>query len=177
MSETVSQIRSYWKDGALYVAKNGTATGSSDTILIISSTGTIYYGPFLGINQQTVNVTAATALSTAGSLGITITCTTDSVVLTLPGSSTTLVAGLTYTIINTATDGAAMICVRGKTVSADPIVGLGTISSDAKFVIKNTSTTHIYGDQITLIASDSAAGKANWSLDNVIGTWALSATS
>ena len=168
----IANISSHWSDGSLVVfRKNG------EKLLAISSTGTVCYVPVFGVNQQTVNVTAATALSTAGSLGLVVTCTTDSVVLTLPGSSTTLVAGLTYTIVNTATDGAAMICVRGKTVSADPIVGLGVVSTGVKFAIKNTSTTHVYGDRITLIASDSAAGKANWSLHNVVGTWALSATS
>jgi hypothetical protein len=168
VTENISNISAYWKEGGLYIYE----TNRGDVIAQINSTGTYFSGIFGGYLAQTTTFTTAQSVvsSTAGKL---ILCATDDTVFSLPNVSTgtKFPAGVCFTFVNTATDGGAKIVV--KTTTGDRIVGIGTLSGSSTHVITNTKATQQYGDRITIKSSDYSL----WSLHDVVGTWALSATS
>jgi hypothetical protein len=158
----IGNIKGEWSSGALHIRNL-----QNEDILVLSSTGVGYGGVFSGFLAQTTTFTAAQTLTSAY-LGKLVITTTDAVAFTLPVASTSR-AGWTYTIINMATSGGAAITVSTAD-NADLIVGNGKLSTDACNSVTNTKTTQKYGDRITIVN----AGAVLWSLQEVVGTWALS---
>lgn len=157
----IANVRARWSGGVLIFED----ISGNQLLTLGASTGLqIFAGP-------TVTTYAAASTLSTTQAGKIINCTTDAVVITLPLASTSM-AGLSYTIRNTATDGGALLVVRTN-ATTELIVGNGSASSAAICAASNTKATQQYGDQISLINS----GAVLWHLSNVIGTWALSTTS
>jgi hypothetical protein len=157
----IANVRARWVAGVLVFED----TSGNQLLTLAASTG------LQDFSGQTVTTYAAAATLSTTQAGKVINCTTDNVVITLPLASTSM-AGLSYTIRNTATDGGALLVVRTN-VTTELICGNGSATGAAICAVKNTKATQQYGDQITLINS----GAVLWHLSNVIGTWALSTTS
>jgi len=157
----IGNIRGVWISGALHIQDT-----LSQDLIVFSSTGIGYGGSFAGYGAQTTTCVAATTLTHAH-CGKLILTTTDAVAFTLPAASTEM-AGTTYTIINLASSGGALITVSTSD-NAEYIVGNGKVSTDTCTKVGNTKITQVYGDQITIVNS----GAVLWSLSSVIGTWAL----
>ena len=128
-----------------------TAVLSSPTV----SSGITRYGE--GIVNKTANATLV-----KGEIGYTITCSTDSVFITLPAAGSTGFAGMNYTIRNIATTAQNVIVITG---SSDSMIGCGITTSN---VIRNVSTSHLAGDEIKLVSGASTT----WWLMGMVGTWA-----
>ena len=141
--------------GGATVTGGLTVTGASTFADAVTFTSQIVHS-----SPNSSTITSDTALDTndAGKL---IICATDNVTITLPATA----AGLTYTIVNTAADGAALITVD--TNISDRIIGPNTTGSDGKN-LSNTKLTHVQGDYIKLMG-DSAEG---WRVMELAGTWA-----
>ena len=141
--------------GGLTLGAGIAVTGASTFADAVTFTGQVVHG-----SPNSSTITSDTALDTndAGKL---ILCATDNVTITLPATA----AGLTYTIVNTAADGAALLTVD--TNISDRIIGPNTTGSDGKN-LANTKLTHVQGDYIKLMG-DSAEG---WRVMELAGTWA-----
>ena len=111
--------------------------------------------------EKIVNKTGNATL-VKGEAGAVITCSTDSVFITLPSAASTGFAGANYTIRNIATTGQNVIVI---TATGDSIIGGGITTSN---VIRNVSTTHLAGDEIRLVSGASTT----WWLMGMVGTWA-----
>jgi hypothetical protein len=118
--------------------------------------------------QKVTNLTAAATLA-ASDCGYVITCSTDAVVITLPSATGT---GYNYIIMNTASDGGALINVKG----AVPIIGgsgAGS-ASDGLVVATNTKATHKIGDAIGVTLGWVTTNA--WIVTELVGTWARATT-
>ena len=157
----IGNIIGEWVSGALHLRDT-----LHQDLIVFSSTGIGYGGSFAAYGAQTTTCVAATTLTHAhcGKLVLT---TTDGVAFTLPAASTEM-AGTTYTIINLASSGGAVITVSTSD-AAEYIIGNGKVSTDACTKVTNTAITQVYGDQITIVNS----GAVLWVLSSVVGTWAL----
>ncbi len=85
-------------------------------------------------------------------------------VITLPAT----VVGMTFTITNSAADGAAGVSVSPNAI--DKIMGVGLTSADNKDLI-NTKATARTGDSVTLVGD----GVNGWYVQKLTGTWAREA--
>ncbi len=154
-----SKVISEWINGALRFM-----TPNREDLLVVGATTGVPFGAY----YQTVStITAATSL-TAIHCGKLVTCATDDVVITLPTAAT---IGLNYNVMNTGSDGAALLVVK-TAATTDVIQGYGSAATTG-CAIKNTKATQRVGDSVGLMAS----GSVTWYLTNVVGTWALSTTS
>lgn len=113
------------------------------------------------IGQQTksTNYTLTEADS-----GLVTNVDTDNVVITLPST----VAGMTFIVRNSASDGAAKVSISP--AALDKIMGNGFTSADNKDAI-NTKATAKKGDYMKLVAD----GANGWFVTAVRGTWAREA--
>ena len=159
----ISNVRSNFINGALRFQRVST---NEDLFVIGATTGV----PFGAQNQQVVNITAATTLNPSTHAGAIVYNTTDAIVCTLPacGPST---AGIIYTVMNTASDGGAITCVKSAGAT-DWINGAGTAAATTNLAINNTKATHKYGDMISLTCNGSTA----WFVIARVGTWSIATT-
>ncbi len=131
-------------------------------------------GPTTGLscgqqNQQSLNVTAAATLVPSTHGGYIVYATTDGLVLTLQ-TATATTFGECYTIVNTASSGAALLQIRTN-ATTDYMLGIGS-GATSNCVAKNTKTTALRGDSITV----QNGALLKWNVTNVVGTWAFAAT-
>jgi hypothetical protein len=158
----IANVKAVWSGGVLTF--QDVRTGNTIVTLGASTGLQMFAGPTV------TTYTAAATLSTTQA-GKIVNCTTDAVVFTLPLASTSM-AGLSYTIRNTASAGGALLVVRTN-ATTELICGNGSATGAAICAAVNTKATQAYGDQITLVNS----GAVLWHLSNVVGTWAMSTTS
>lgn len=137
-----------------------------DLLVIGATTGL----PFGAQNQATLNVTAAATLVPSTHGGLVVYSTTDAVVLTLQTATATTV-GECYTIVNTASNGGALLIVRTN-ATTDYIVGYGS-GATTNCAMSNTKLTQKRGDSVTF----TNGVLLKWNVTNVVGTWAFAATS
>ena len=150
-TETVSvaNISTATLTGGITVSGGAVITGGATV-----SSGLALYG------EKVINKTGNATL-TKGEAGAIITCSTDSVFITLLSAASSALAGATYTIRNIATTGQNVIVI---TASGDSMIGCGISTSN---VLKNVSTTHVANDQITLTSGASTT----WWIAGLVGTW------
>lgn len=142
------------------LAKGSAATDIQDTfdasVLAAASSG-------IGATELTQTKTANYTMTAADS-GYITTSQLDGIVFTLPATA----AGLTYTFVNTADDGAASLAISPNAV--DQIAGAGLTAADNKDLI-NTKATARRGDRVTLVGD----GGSGWVIQRLVGTWAREA--
>lgn len=117
----------------------------------------------IGATELTQTKTANYTMTAADS-GYVTTSQLDGIVYTLPSTA----AGLTFTFMNTADDGAASLAVSPAAV--DLIAGAGITAADNKDVI-NVKATAKRGDLIRLVGD----GTNGWVIQRLVGTWAREA--
>ena len=152
----LSKISSRHVDGVLHFYNER----NEELMLIGATTG-------IPLSYQYLKVTNLTAAATlaASDCGYVITCSTDSTVITLPTATGT---GYNYVIMNTASDGGAVVLLKG----AVPIVGgsgAGS-ASDGYVVATNTKATHHFGDTIGVTLGWVTTNA--WIVTEIAGTWA-----
>jgi hypothetical protein len=141
-------------------------TLGQDLFVIGATTGL----PFGNYYANVVNITAAATLAASTNAGYITYCTTDAVVVTLPAVSVSTV-GLAFTVMNTASDGGSLLQIKSAS-AADWLNGGMGAAATTNLVLKNTKATQRKGDMIQLVCSGSTA----WFVREVVGTWALAAT-
>lgn len=99
-----------------------------------------------------------------GDNGVVQIVNTDAKVITLPST----VVGYSYTVVNGAADGAALVSVAP--AAADMIVGNGFTGADNKAAL-NTKATAKRGDYIKLVGD----GVNGWMITEIVGIWARAA--
>jgi len=163
----IANLKANWINGALRI--QDVATGN-DVLVIGATTG----APYGYQNQGTATITTATTLTPSTHGGKLLLCPTDGTVISLTDGASSTAYGAQYTITNTASDGGALVVVAGAgTASSYWILGAGTANATTNTFIANTKTTQQYGDSVTLQFNGSTA----WMVTNLVGTWAISATS
>lgn len=119
-----------------------------------------------------VEVVTANKTLTASDSNKTFFCATDGVIFSLPAT----IAGLRFTIVNTAAAGAADIAfspvaadgIFGKiTLAAGVVVKDGTVNVDAV----NTQASSIAGDSMTVLGTG-VTGVTAFHIENASGIWA-----
>lgn len=163
----LTNVRSFGDKGALkFVTTRG------EDIFVIGATTGIPFGP---TNQYTVNITAAATLVPSTHAGAIVYCTTDNVVVTLPAVAAST-QGLMFTIMNTASDGAALLELKTGGAGDYVVIG-GTVTATTNLVIANTKATQQYGDSLTVIQGAWVAGGTTncWITTNYTGTWVAQA--
>jgi hypothetical protein len=153
----LTNVGSYGKNGTLYFYR----AGVNEAFYMLSATSGLPVGM---VNQNVTLITTAKTL-TASDCGYVLVTSVDDMVITLPSATGT---GLNYTIINTASDGGALLKVKG----AVPVLGNGAASaSDSYIVASNTKATHKYGDAISVTLGWVTTNA--WFITNLVGTWAM----
>lgn len=127
----------------------------------LAVTGALTFGDTLLYTGQQTETVATNKTLDAGDSGVFQIVTADAVVVTLPAT----VLGLTYTVINGAADGAALVSISP--AAADKIVGNGFTATDNKDA-QNTKATAKKGDMMRLVGD----GVDGWYVQEVRGTWA-----
>ena len=184
----ISNITAWWSSGKLIIgdsdknpiitvnpSSGGVAFANAGGVTIstgilggatISGGAVIYGGATISsgvarYGEKVINKTANATL-VKGEAGAIITCSTDSVFITLLSAASSGFAGIPYTIRNIATTGQNVIVI---TATGDSIIGCDISTSN---VLKNVSTSHVANDQITLVSGASTT----WWLMGMVGTWA-----
>lgn len=114
-------------------------------------------------NEQYETVSTNKTLD-EGDNGVIQVVDTDAVVITLPAT----VVGTSYTVMNGAADGAALVKIAPN--ASDKVMGNGYTSADNKY-IGNTKATAKRGDYMKLVGD----GVNGWMIVAVKGTWAKEA--
>lgn len=164
----LTNVRSSGVNGALVF----TDTIGQKYFVIGATTGL----PFGAYNQSYVTITAATTLVPSTHAGLIVNCTTDAIVVTLPAIATST-NGIQYTIINTASDGGALLELKTGAASDWVIIG-GTATATTNLVLANTKTTQKYGDMITVTQGTNTLTTTTtnaWITINKVGTWVAQA--
>ena len=151
----ISNVNSVWIDGVLRFRNQR----SEDVLEIGATTGIP-----AGAHYQTNTTIAAATTLTVANCGRMVLCSTDSVVVTLPLAA---LPGLTYTIMNTASDGGALLVVKG--AATTEVFQGNAVSATTATACKNTALTQRFGDCIGLRSTASVT----WIITNVVGTWAV----
>jgi len=160
----LNNVRSAGINGALRFQKAYTG----DDIFVIGATTGVPFGPY---NQNVVAVTTAVTVAASTHAGKLITCGVDGTVISLSDHTSSTSYGAFYTIMNTASDGGALIVIKAAgSGSSAWIVAGGTASATTNTVIANTKATQQYGDYVCLRFNGSTA----WIVNESAGTWALS---
>lgn len=157
----IANIKSTWINGALRFQK----VANSDDIFVIGATTGL---PFSSYNLNVATVTTAVTIAASTHAGKTIACGVDGTVISLSDHASSTSYGASYTIVNTASDGGALLVVKaaGTGSSAWFVIG-GTASATTNTVIANTKTTQQYGDFISVRFN----GSTSWIVYDSAGTW------
>lgn len=158
---------SNWINGALRIQK----ANNRDDVMVIGATTGIPFGAY---NLKSIAVTTATTLVASTHLGMVITCGVDGTVISLSDHASSTSYGATYTIMNTASDGGALIVIKGAGTGSSAWFNCGgTVTATTNIYLHNTKTTQQYGDYVKLTFN----GSTSWVVNERSGTWALSTTS
>lgn len=157
----IANIKGTWVNGALRIQK----AANGDDIMVLGATTGLPWGAY---NLNVTNVTTAVTLAASTHAGKTIACGVDGTVISLSDHTSSTSYGASYTIVNTASDGGALVVVKaaGTGSSAWFVIG-GTASATTNTVIANTKTTQQYGDYISVRFNASTA----WIVYDSAGTW------
>ena len=163
-----TNVRSVGINGALRFQD----TKAQDLAVIGATTGI----PFGAYYRATRNITAATTLAASTHGGYLTYCTTDAIVVTLPAVAAST-AGLSFTIMNTASDGGALLQLKTAAATDWFNGGMGAAAT-TNLVLANTKATQRLGDSLTVVCGgfNSTALPSAWFVTSVVGTWALAAT-
>ena len=145
--------------GKLTASTNAIISGCPISTAVLSaptiSSGITRYGEVI------INKVANYSL-VRGESGVVLTCSTDSVFITLPAAASSGFAGQTYTIRNIATTAQNVIVI---TTAGDSMIGCSISTSG---VLRNVSTSHIAGDEVQLVSGASTT----WWIMGMVGVWA-----
>jgi hypothetical protein len=162
----IANVNSIWVNGALRFVKAGT----NDDLFVIGATTGV---PFAAYNRAVKTVTTAVTLAASTDVGKLIACGVDGTVITMTDGVSSTSHGASYTILNTASDGGALIQVKfGGTGSSYWVAMAGNVSATTNLVASNTKATQELGDYITVRFNNSTS----WVVTEYAGTWALSGT-
>jgi hypothetical protein len=157
----ISNVQSTWRNGALRFQK----VANGDDIFVIGATTGL---PFCSYNLNVTTVTTAVTLAASTHAGKTIACGVDATVISLSDHASSTSYGASYTIVNTASDGGALVVVKAAgTGSSAWFAAGGTASATTNTVIANTKTTQQYGDFISVRFN----GSTSWIVYDSAGTW------
>jgi len=159
----ISNVKSVWINGALHFQNpNG------ETLLVIGGTTGI---PFTQRYTKTITCTTATTMVNSTHGGCVMTCGVDATVITMPTLATVSCAGLTYTFVNTASDGGALLQIKGAGAT-DWFSMAGEIYATTELCCENAKSTQRKGDSVTITSN----GSTCWIVSGVVGTWTLETT-